>query len=227
MNHIERKFTVEVASPSDCKRVLSIEIPKEELEAEKEVVAAKLRKDLRVPGFRKGKVPQKYVETNYGEVIHGDAVRNLLPEVYEAALTQQGISPVSEPKFDNVKAEPGTNLTVDIEVEIRPEVKIEGYKDISIKVEKKEIDEAAIDHALEHLQERFAEHVVVDREVQAGDQVMVDYAPMLDDGSLDESQLARDYPVDTGGENVLPEVSGGAGRTEGWRQQGSRRQVSG
>lgn len=209
MNAQERKFTVNVSSPSDCKRVLSIEIPKEELETAKAAVVTELRKDLRVPGFRKGKVPAKYVESNYAEVIHGDAVRNLLPEVYEAALTQEGISPVGEPKFENVKAEPGTDLTVDIEVEVRPDVEIKGYQGLAVRVEKKDIDDDAVNHALEHLQERMTQFEAVERPIEAGDMVMVDYAPMLDDGSLDEKQLAKGYPIDTGGENILPEFREG------------------
>jgi len=204
MTQKERKFTVEVSSPSDCKRVLSIKIPREELDAEKELVLAELRKDLRVPGFRKGKVPRKYVETNYGDAIEGDAVRNLLPEVYELALAQQDISPVGEPRFENVSAEPGQDLSVDIEVEVRPDIDVKGYRDMTVRVEKRNIDDHSVDHALEHLRERMAQYVVVDRPVRQGDLVLIDYAPVLDDGSLDEKQLARNYPVDTGAESVLP-----------------------
>ena len=83
MNMAERKFTVSVASPSQCKRVLSLDIDSEELSKEKALVISKLRGELKVPGFRQGKVPEKYIQKNYASMIHGDAVRNLLPRIFE------------------------------------------------------------------------------------------------------------------------------------------------
>ncbi|MCZ6767411.1 MAG: trigger factor [bacterium] len=201
----ERKFTVRVASPSQCKRVLSLDIDSEEIQKEKARVADKLRRELKVPGFRKGKVPEKFVQKNYASVIHGDAVRNLLPKVFEEALDREGISPVGEPSFDNLKAEDGSNITVDVSVEVKPDVTIKGYKGIKVKVSRKTVDDKAVDHALAHLQERMTTLRVVDRETQKGDFVLIDYAPILDNGEIDEQHMSRNYPVDLDGAQLLPE----------------------
>ena len=148
----ERKFTVHVADGGGCKRVLSIEIPSEELDKEKAAAMAELQRDLKVPGFRQGKVPRKYIEKNYKEAIHTDAVRNLLPDVYEGALVREGITPISEPKFDNVKTEEeGDTISFDVTVEVRPEVTIEGYRGLKVKMEKKEIKDSDVNDAVEHL----------------------------------------------------------------------------
>jgi len=205
MNMAERKFTVSVASPSQCKRVLSLDIDSEELSKEKALVISKLRGELKVPGFRQGKVPEKYIQKNYASMIHGDAVRNLLPRIFEEALESEGISPVGEPSFDNLKAEDGLNITVDVSVEVRPDVKIDGYKGVKVKVTRKKIDDHAVDHAIEHLQERMTTLKVVDREAQKSDFLLIDYGPVLDSGEVDEQHMSRNHPVDLEGGQLLPE----------------------
>jgi trigger factor len=198
-----------VSDGGGCKRVLSIEIPAEELDREKAVVMAELRRDLKVPGFRKGKVPSKYIEKNYKEAIHSDAVRNLLPSVYEGALVREGITPISEPKFDNVKTEEGDTISFEVTVEVRPEVTIEDYRGIKVKVKKKEIMDSDVDAALEHLREGTTTLRVVDREVREGDFVLVDYGPLLDSGEIDSKLFATNYPVDLSGQNLLKEFREG------------------
>lgn len=206
----ERKFTVKVADGGACKRVLSIEIPSEELDREKVAVTAELQRDLKVPGFRKGKVPRKYIEKNYKEAIHTDAVRNLLPNVYEGALVREGITPISEPKFDNVKTEEeGDTISFDVTVEVRPEVTIGGYRGIKVKVQKKEIKDSDVNGALEHLRESMATLRVVDREAREGDFVLVDYGPLLESGEIDSKLFATNYPVDLSGQTLLKEFREG------------------
>jgi trigger factor len=199
----EKKFAVSVEAPSECKRLLSIEIPAGELEREKELVLAELRRDLKVPGFRKGKVPVKYIEKNYEEVIHNDAVRNLLPHIYEEALVREGIVPIGEPRFENVKAKGGEPITFDVAVEVRPNPEIKGYQGLKIKVEIKKIEDAKVDETLDHLRERMTTLKVVDRDVREGDIVVIDYGPLLESGEIDKKSFAQNYPVDLAGESLL------------------------
>lgn len=206
----DRKFTVAVQHPSECKRVLSIEIPVEELQMEEQRVLGELKRDLRVPGFRKGKVPPRYIQKNYQEVIHSDAVRNLLPEVYELALVREGITPIGEPRFDKVQAEAGETVTFEVTVEVRPEIEVKGYKKVKVKAKRAEIDEGRVDHALEHLRESLAKYrVVVDREVREGDLVVIDYGPLPDNGELDEARMTRNHSVDLAGGSLLEEFRTG------------------
>jgi trigger factor len=203
--HTERKFTVKVTDAGGCKRLLSIEIPREELEREEAHVMEHLRQDLKVPGFRPGKVPVKYLEKNYKEAIHNDAVRNLLPSVYEDALVQEGIVPVGEPSFDNVKTSEGDTIRFDVTVEVRPEVNVEGYRGIKVKLKKRAIEDSNVEHALEHLRESMATLRVVDRPVREGDYVLIDYGPLLENGEIDRKRFATNYPVDLSGENLIKE----------------------
>jgi trigger factor len=205
----ERKFTVRVESPGECKRLLRIEVPWEELAAEEARVAEELRHDVKVPGFRKGKVPQKYVEKNFGDTIRSEAVRNLLPAVYEDALVREGIAPIGEPRFDNVKTDEGKPITMDVTVEVRPDPTISGYKGIKVKVEKKSIDDDAVDETLGQMREQMSTLKVVDRPIKENDTVIVDYGPVMDDGEVDKERLATNYPIDLSRGNLLPEFHEG------------------
>lgn len=204
-NQPERKFTVTVKQPSGCKRVLSIEIPEEEVERETLRVLEELRRDLKVPGFRRGKVPPKYIESNYGEVARDDAVRNLLPAVYEDALVQHGISPLGEPGFENLKAEKGGGVSVDVEVEIRPEIRLRDYAGVDVRITGRTIGEKEMRETLERIREQKGTFVGVERPAKEGDLLLIDYVPYLPSGGLDEKKAARNYPVDIASETLLPE----------------------
>ncbi len=207
--HRERKFAVKMSDAGACKRVLSIEVSPEELAHAEAIVLAELRSDLKVPGFRTGKVPVKYLEKNYKDVIRGDAVRNLLPAVFEDALVRTGIHPVGEPRFDNVKTGTGGAITFDVTVEVRPEVEIQGYRGVKVTVKKRTIDDSTLNAALEHLRETLATFRVVDRKIREGDSVIIDYGPLLPTGDVDKKRFAVNYPVDLARESLLKEFREG------------------
>jgi len=212
----DRKFTVAQSTPSQCVRVLTIEVPEEEMQREREAVARQLRRDLRVPGFRRGKVPMAYVEKNYGDVIQGDAVRNLLPAVYEEAVAREGLRPLAEPRFERLKAERGEGLRVEARVEIRPEVRIAGYESARVQVPRRPVGDAQVDEALQGLREGMATYVAVDRPSVTTDYMIIDYAPRLKSGQIDEKAWQRGYPVDLSGESLLEEFRTGlVGTTAG------------
>jgi trigger factor len=201
----DRKFTVNVSSEGQCKRVLDIEIPEEELERERGLIKQELRRDLRVPGFRKGKVPVSYIEKNYGEVIRGDAVRNLLPVVYEQAVRQEHLHPLGEPHFHDLAAEPGEGIKVRIHVEVRPEIEIEGYHSIAVEATRKEVSDEQVQEALQGLRERLASYQPVERAAESTDLVTIDYAPYLESGEIDEKARQKNHPVEMESSNLLEE----------------------
>jgi trigger factor len=202
-------FTVTVTRPSGCKRVLSIAIPSEEIEREETRVLEELRRDLKVPGFRKGRVPSKYIEKNYAEAIHDDAVRNLLPAAYEESLVREGISPVGEPKFVNLKAERGEAATFEVEIEVRPEILLKDYLGVEVRVEKRAVGDKDVDETIERIREQKGSYVVVERPAKEGDVVVIDYAPVLPDGETDEKKTLRNYPVEISSPSLLPEFKEG------------------
>ena len=205
----DRKFTVEVTSPGECKRVLAIKVPEEELAREREVITQELRQELRVPGFRRGKVPLGFVAKNYADVIRSDAVRNLLPHVYEMAVMQEGLYPLGEPQFENLVTEEGDGLAFEAHFEVRPEVEIKGYDSVKVEVARTEISDEKVAETLEHLRERMAVYSDVDRAATSSDYVTIDYAPYLDNGEIDEPARQKGHPVDLSSEQLMPEFRTG------------------
>ncbi|MBI4720963.1 MAG: trigger factor family protein, partial [Chitinivibrionia bacterium] len=130
----DRNFTVQVSEPGQCKRMLTIEIPLEEVEKEEAAVFRKLKSDLKIPGFRKGRLPEKYIWKNYGDVIHSDAVQNLLPQIYEMALMKEKIAAVGDPNFESIKGKKGEPITLEVSVEVRPDISLKKYRDIEVLV---------------------------------------------------------------------------------------------
>jgi trigger factor len=205
----DRKFAVTVTADGQCKRVLSIEIPEEEVARERELIIQKLRKELKVPGFRRGKVPLEFVKKNYAEVVQGDAVRNLLPLVYDEAIQQEHLHPLGEPQFDNLQTDEGTGIKADAIIEVRPEVEVKGYDKVPVEAEKKDIGDAEVQATLSDLQERLATYEPVEREAQSSDYLTIDFAPYLESGEINEKARQSNYPVELSSENLFEEFKVG------------------
>ena len=200
-----RKFAVTVTSEGQCKRVLAIDIPEEEVARERELITEKLRRELKVPGFRKGKVPTSFVEKNYADVIHGDAVRNLLPQVYEEAVERENLHPLGEPHFDDFQTDPGQGIKATATIEVRPEIEVRGYEDVTVEAEKREIGAADVAATLQDIRERMSTLETVDRAAESSDFLTIDYVPYLESGEFDEKARQTNYPVELGSENLFEE----------------------
>jgi trigger factor len=199
---------VTVASPSQTRRVLSVQVPAEELEKEQAAVLREMQRQIRVPGFRKGKVPPGFLQKNYADVIHTDAVRNLLPDVYEQALDKEHLHPLGEPVFENVKLENG-GVTFDVKIDVRPEVKLQGYEKVTVDVPRRSIADEDVAQAVESLRERLAAFDTVTRPAAPGDHLVIDYVPLAADGTPEEKNRAKDYPVALSSDSLLAEFREG------------------
>jgi trigger factor len=204
----ERVFTVTVAAPSQTRRVLSLQVPGEELEKERAAVLREMQRQIRVPGFRKGKVPPGFIQKNYADVIQTDAVRNLLPDVYEQALDREHLHPLGEPVFENIKLEDG-GVTFDVKIDVRPEVKLQGYEKVTVDVPRRSINDQEVDQTVESLRERLAAFDTVSRPAAPGDHLVIDYVPLATDGTPEEKSRAKDYEVALASDSLLAEFREG------------------
>jgi trigger factor len=204
----ERQFAVSVASPSQTKRVLSFQVPVEEMEKERAAVLAELRRELRIPGFRKGKVPQGFIEKNYADVIQTDAVRNMLPVVYEQGLGREHLHPLGEPRFENVAFADG-GLKFDATIEIRPDVVLKGYERVGVEAVKRPIADEDVDRAIASVRERLAVFETVQRPATASDTAVIDYVPLDESAEPDEKSRAVGYSVVLSSESLLEEFRTG------------------
>jgi trigger factor len=190
----------------DSRVRLEAEVPGEELEKRVQRAATAIGRDLRLPGFRKGKVPGPMVIQRMGrEAVVEQAVRDSLPEWYEEAILRSGVSTVGDPKLDldldEVPAA-GAPLNFSIEVSVTPKATLGEYKGLEVGRRSPEVPEGAVDHELEHLRERFARVETVDRPLAQGDMAIMDFAGSVD-GEPFAGGEARDYMLEIGGGRLV------------------------
>src|SRR5919198_5973448 len=168
--------------------------------------ARQLAGDMRVPGFRKGKVPAELVIQRVGrEAVVEQALRDSLAEWYERALLDTGITPIGDPQL-NVESLPGAGeeLEFSIEVAVRPPAKLGEYKGLEVGRVEPEVPDDAVQGELDRLREGFASLNPVERAAAPGDIVVIDYSGTVG-GEPFEGSEATDLTVELGAESLLPE----------------------
>jgi trigger factor len=153
------------------------EISSEEVERRVQQAARQLGRELRVPGFRKGKVPPPVVIRRLGrEAVLDEALRGAIGSWYVEAVDEAGITPVGEPELDlGDPPAAGEPLSFSIEIAVRPKAKLGEYKGLEVGRREALADEGAIDQEIERLRERFATLETVERPARQGDFVLIDY----------------------------------------------------
>lgn len=168
--------------------------------------ARELGRELRLPGFRKGKVPPALVVQRMGrEAVLEQALRDALPEWYERAVLDSGVTPVGEPELD-VPAMPGDgdDLEFSVEIGVRPTAKLGEYRGLEVGRPEIEVPEEDVQRELDRLREGFASLNPVERPAAAGDVLVVDYEGTID-GEPFEGSTARDFMLELGSEGLLAE----------------------
>ncbi len=184
---------------------IQAEVPADEVERRVQQAARKLGGQMRVPGFRKGKVPPTVVIRRLGrEAVLDEALRSSLGAWYVDAIDGAGISPIGDPELDvgDLPAE-GQPLEFSIEIGVRPEAALGTYKGLEIGRREPEVTEEAIDSELEQLRDRVATLETADRAAESGDHVVVDYIGRLD-GEPFEGGEGRDQLVELGSGRLIP-----------------------
>jgi len=172
--------------------------------------AKHLAGEMKMPGFRKGKVPPQLVIQRIGrEAVLEQAVRDSLPEWYEEAIVTSGLPTVGDPKLDVDKLpEEGEKLEFAIEIGIRPTAELGEYKGLEVGKAEAEVPGDAISEELERLREGFGSLNPVDRPAQDGDVAVIDYEGTVD-GEPFEGGTGQDMTVELGSERLLPEFEAG------------------
>jgi trigger factor len=187
-------------SELDDSRVrVDVEVPSDTVERELQSAAKALGGDLKIPGFRKGKVPPQVVLQRVGrDAVLDEAVRRALPGWYERAVADAGVATVGDPSVDlESLPDKGDPLQFSIEVGVRPKAKLGEYKGLEVGRRDAEVSHEQIDHELEHLRESAASLETVERPAQSGDFVVLDFVGSVD-GEPFEGGEARGYPLELG-----------------------------
>ena len=182
----------------DSRVEVQAEVPPQDVQRAANRTARAMARELRLPGFRKGKAPPALViqRMGFGAVL-AEAIRDALPEWYEAALLDAAVTPIGDPEIDMVTTpeDEGEPLTFKFEVGVRPEAKLGEYKGLEVGKEEKEVDEEVIDTEVDRIREGFARLEPVERAATEGDSVLMDFEGFVDDqpfqgGKADDYLLA-------------------------------------
>jgi trigger factor len=160
---------------------LEIPITGEELAAAEDRAFRKLVKNVRLPGFRRGKVPRKIFEQAYGtEAVTNEAMDEVIPEVYAKAVREHDLAPVERPKMEILEQTEGRPTRLRATVEVRPEIALGEYRGIAVSRPSASVSESEIDRSLEALARERATLVPEERPAQLGDVVTADYEGSID-----------------------------------------------
>jgi trigger factor len=182
----------------DSRVEVQAEVEPKDVERAANRTARAMARELRLPGFRKGKAPPNLVIQRMGfPAVLSEAIRDALPEWYEAALLDAGVTPIGEPEIDIVSAPDvqGESLTFKFEVGVRPTAELGEYKGLEVGRDDKEVDEEVIDTEVDRIREGFARLEPVERAAKDGDSVLIDFEGFVDDqpfqgGKSDDYLLA-------------------------------------
>ena len=181
------------------------EVPADEVERRVQQAARQLGSQMRIPGFRKGKVPPPVVIRRLGrDAVLDEAVRSSLGSWYVDAIDVAGITPVGEPDLDlgDLPAE-GQPLAFSIEIGVRPRASLNEYKGLEVGRREPHVEDEAVDAEVERLRDRFATLETVERAAEKGDHVVIDYVGKIDDEPFEGGE-GRDQLLELGSGRLIP-----------------------
>lgn len=184
---------------------LTIEVPAEDVEKALQAAYLKQRKQISVPGFRKGKVPRQMIEKMYGAaVFYEEAANKMIPEAYSKAYDECGLDIVSQPQIDVVQLEKGKEFIFTAEVAVKPEVTLGEYKGLKVDKVSTRVMSAEVDEEIEKERVRNARTVeVTDRAVEDKDEITLDFEGFVD-GVAFEGGKAENFPLTIGSGSFIP-----------------------
>jgi trigger factor len=188
---------VSVENTGTLGRKLTISVPAERFEKEFTSRLTKLSKQVKMSGFRPGKVPLKVVEKQYGQQITDEVTGDLIQATYIEALGQEGLRPAGGPKIEPKPVNRGEALEYTAEFEIYPEMDSLEIKGKKIERPVSEIQDEDVDRTVDSLRKQRAEWQPVDRKADDGDQVVIDFTGKLD-GEPFPGGSSTDYQLELG-----------------------------
>lgn len=198
------RTTVESDSPT--KKRLVIEVEPSEIAPIYDVTMKRLAREVKVPGFRKGKVPKALIESRIGkEAIKDELLRDALPAFYEQAAAEQSLRPVTYPDLQLTTYEEGGGLTFTATVEVRPEIALPQYTAVAVDRPSDAATQEEIDTQIERLRDRFSTLEPVSRTAMSGDHATIDINSTLHDEQIEQAS-AQDLSYELGSGSFVPEL---------------------
>jgi trigger factor len=192
------KSTVEQISPTRVK--ITVEVPFDELKPNFDRAYRKIAQQVRIPGFRPGKVPARVLESRIGRApVLDEVVNEAIPAKYLEAVRAGELRALGQPEFEVTKLEDREVLEFSAEVDIRPDITLPTFDDLSVKVDDVELTDAEVDEQLDELRARFGTLTGVERPAENGDFVSIDLSATVDGQNVeDASTEGLSYEIGSG-----------------------------
>lgn len=189
---------------SDTKVAVAITLGKQELDDAEKVALTKLAKTVKVPGFRKGKVPASVVAKHVDpQALSQQTLDDALSKAVSVAFTENDIPALDRPEVEITKFVPGQELEFVAEVEILPKIKLGNYKKLGVKKQVAKVTDADIDDVIERMRKGFAERKDADRAAKSGDDVVIDFTGKKEGVAFDGG-TAKDFTLGLGSGQFIP-----------------------
>ena len=196
------KSAVETLSPTRVK--LTCEVPFDELKPSLDAAYKKIGQQVRLKGFRPGKVPPAMIDQYVGRgAVLDEAVNDALPRLYGEAIRENDIDILGHPEIEVTEFNDGDQLVFTAEVDVRPEITLPDYDGLPVTIDDAEVDEGRVEEQIQALRERFATLKGVERAAQEGDYVSIDLAASVG-GEPVEDASATNLSYEVGSDSLVP-----------------------
>ncbi len=181
-----------------------VEIDKELMESGVSKAYLKARKNIQIPGFRKGKAPRKMIESMYGaHVFYEDGLEEIFPQVYQAAVIDQGVKAIGRPNLTDMDINDEGIVTLTLTTEVYPEVTLGQYKGLEVPKADVTVSDEEVEAELKHMAENVASTEAVERAAQMGDTANIDFEG-FDNGVPFEGGKGEGFDLKLGSNSFVP-----------------------
>ncbi|HEX6062720.1 MAG TPA: trigger factor [Longimicrobiales bacterium] len=198
------ELTVEMHNHGSWGRHLTITVPADRLETERHNAARRLAQKVKLPGFRKGKVPAQVLEKKFGGAVEQEMLEKVMGAAYREAIQREGLQPISQAAIENVDYKPGEDLKFDVHFEVRPEIELNRLGGFTVRRPPVEVSEEAVDQVIQRLREEHATWLPIEagQALVTGDMAVVEITA-LEGASANQT---RRYQILLGQEQVRREI---------------------
>jgi len=198
---------VSVEEINSIKKKMNVEVPEEQVIKEVDSFYRELSQKAKIKGFRPGKVPRNILERHFKDYVKTEVIQKLIQESYPQALSEAKLHPISNPLIDPGEMEGGKPFQYAATIEIKPEIRLEGYIGLKIEGKKEGVKDEEVEERLKNLQNIHAQLKTISdpRPIQSGDFVIIDYEASMGNKPLDEGK-ATDFTVEVGSGRFIPDL---------------------
>ena len=197
-------MTVKNIERNGNKTTIVVEIDKELMEKGVNAAYLKARKQIMLPGFRKGKAPRKMIEAMYGaHVFYEDGLEEIFPEVYQFAVVEQDVKAIGRPSLEDMQISEDNIVTLTLSTEVYPEVTLGQYKGLEVEKAEATVSDEQVEAELKRMQNNVASTETVERAAEMGDTANIDFEG-FDNGVAFEGGKGDNFDLKLGSGSFVP-----------------------